>query len=407
MVARLSLLQVVLSLIICACRSDDFYQLRSMQQSEMKQHNESHTPLTLAHIRTWVTGFWLDYKVVAAVILGGLLFVIVTRQFLRVSTTSDVFKLVKSSNALDALTQCSASGLWKLRTSNGNNLDGTGTVIAILDSAVDLQYPTLQGKYIPTVDCIRSPVVFTEHGTLCTVVAIGTGVEKDGVFLPEGVAPQANCIAYRVAENNLCDSKAILDALDDIEKKIKNENIQVDVVSISHDIPDRHDEIREKISKLTKSKVVFVAAAGNSGSYQHQSCFPARLDCVISVGALDRYGRESKFTSQGRIDVFAPGEDISFAEKIHAGSSFVAPAIGGLVLLLKQHAKEIGPPACDHIHRVEILKKIFAEDMVVTSGRGKKIFAPKEFFKQVTSGHHDLNEIVKKHLQALEAMEIN
>ena len=147
------------------------------QQYDMKQHNESHAPLTMAHTRTWVPAFWLDYKVAAAVIaviLEGLVFVILTRQ----PRGKNVFKLVKSSNALSALTQCSASRSWKLRTSKGNNLDGRGTVIAILDSAVDLQYPSLQRKNIPIVDCIRTPVVFTEHGTLCTVVAIGTGVEK-------------------------------------------------------------------------------------------------------------------------------------------------------------------------------------------------------------------------------------
>ena len=387
------------------------YQLRAMQQSEMKQHNESHTPLTLAYILTRVTAFVLKYKVVpAAFILGGLVIAIVTVHGEYASTvkynasqTKDVFELVRSpdSNALNALSQCSASVLWKPRRSIGNNLDGRGTVIAILDSAVHHQYPTLQGKCIPTFDHIHSPVVFTEHGTLCTVVAIGSCAEIDGTFHPEGVAPQANCIVYRVAENDLCDSRAILNALDDIEKKIQHENIPVDVVSISHDIPDRHDEIRKKISKLTKSKVVFVAAAGNSGRYQPRSCFPARLDCVISVGALDRNGYECKFNSLGRIDVFAPGEDISFAGKIYAGTSFATPAIGGLVLLLKQHAKEIGPPACDHIHRVEILKKIFAEDMVVTSDRGgEKVFAPGEFFEQVTSGDRDLNKIVEKHLEA-------
>ena len=385
------------------------YQLRARQQSEMKQHNESHTPLTLADIRTRVTAFVLKYKVVAAAfILGGLVIAIVTVHGKYASTvkynasqTKDVFELVRSpdSTALNALSQCSASVLWKLRT--GNNLDGRGTVIAILDSAVDLQYPTLQGKCISPVDCISWPVKFTEHGTLCTVVAIGSCVEIDEISLPEGVAPEANCIAYRVAENNLCDSRAILNALDDIEKKIKHENIPVDVVSISHDIPDRHNEISEKISKLTESKVVFVAAAGNSGRYQPRLCFPARLDCVISVGALDRNGKKCKFNFPGHIDAFAPGEDISFAQKIHAGTSFATPAIGGLVLLLKQRAKEIGPPACDYIHRVEILKKIFDEDMVVTCDEaGEKVFAPEEFFEQVTSGDRDLNKIVEKHLKA-------
>jgi hypothetical protein len=73
------------------------------------------------------------------------------------------------------------------------------------------------------------------------------------------------------------------------------------------------------------------------------------------------------------------------------------------VLLLKQHAKEIGPPACDHIHRVEILKKIFAEDMVFTSegANRDKILAPGDFLKLIKSDRPRLNEIVAKHLRAL------
>lgn len=74
--------------------------------------------------------------------------------------TKDVFQLIKSSNALDALTTCSASSAWKLRSSACNDLDGTGTVIAILDSGVDCEYPALQGQCISTINCILSPGFF-------------------------------------------------------------------------------------------------------------------------------------------------------------------------------------------------------------------------------------------------------
>ncbi len=371
------------------------YQLRTMQKSQMKQHNEPYIP----DIRSWVL----------ALVLGGIIVVLVWRKLgsdsePKDSEPKDVFKLVKSSNALDALTECSASSKWKLRSSAENNLDGRGTVIAILDSAIDRQYPALQQQAILTIDLISAPVNLTEHGTLCAAVAIGSSVDErhHGISLPEGVAPGAACIVYRVADDRCC-PETILRALEDIEDKIENHGTQIDVVSISYDITERQNEIEEKILRLTERKVVFVAAAGNDGFFQYQSCFPAHLDCVISVGALDRNGRESEFTSRGRIDVSAPGENISLGNKSCSGTSFATPAIGGLVLLLKQHAKEIGPPACDHIHRVEILKKIFAEDMVFTSegANRDKILAPGDFLKLIKSDRPRLNEIVAKHLRAL------
>ena len=45
------------------------------------------------------------------------------------------------------------------------------------------------------------------------------------------------------------------------------------------------------------------------------------------------------------LDAFAPGK--LALPTAPSGSSYAAPAIGGVVLLLKQWAKEIGPPASD------------------------------------------------------------
>ncbi|XP_028393625.1 uncharacterized protein LOC114517969 [Dendronephthya gigantea] len=337
-------------------------------------------------------------------------------------TTTDVPQHVISSNALAALTTStsSASFLWKLRTSLGTDLDGTGTNIAILDSAVDCQYATLLGKQITSIDCFLPTLSnrFDEHGTLCASIAIGSAAQIDETtFIHEGVAPGAACFAYRVTEGNRCFSEAVLKALDDIKMKILHEHIQIDVVSISLDITENQDEIEKKILSLTEKKVVFVAAAGNLGEYAVESCFPARLKSVISVGARDRCGRESKFNSCGHIDVYAIGEDIPLAvttettEKTQtkaktattarAGTSFATPAIAGLVLLLKQLANRIGPPACDHIHNVEILRRIFDEDMRVTSGSGKVLHAPGVFLERVTSRPDELNEIVRRHLRTL------
>ena len=84
------------------------------------------------------------------------------------------------------------------------------------------------------------------------------------------------------------------------------------------------------------------------------------------MGALDRNGRRSKFNACGRIDVYAPGEDIPLpsTQDTFWGTSFAAPAVGGLVSLLKQCAIRVGPPASHHIHQVEILRDIFQRHMV-------------------------------------------
>ena len=75
------------------------------------------------------------------------------------------------------------------------------------------------------------------------------------------------------------------------------------------------------------------------------------------------------------------------------------PAVGGLVLLLKQWAKHVGSPAKDNIHRVEILRKIFSKEMVVKSDSGvADMFDPVGFFMRMKSNPAKLNEIVQKYL---------
>ena len=121
------------------------------------------------------------------------------------------------------------------------------------------------------------------------------------------------------------------------------------MVSISYALTeDFKDELHQKIRALRDVDVVFIAAGGNSGLFQPHAPIPACFeDSVISVGALDAVGAESPMTSDGRIDVFAPGENIT--EQSLSGTSYAAPAIAGLVLLLKQWAKAIGHAASDNI----------------------------------------------------------
>jgi len=207
----------------------------------------------------------------------------------------------------------STSYAWELERLRERGLDGTGTVFAILDTAIDRGHPAfLQKKNIPEIFNFleHHPIASTEHGNVCAAVAVGSSYNTPSTNVPSGVAPGAQLIVYRVAEDGCSCNNAVLRALDDI--KVKTESgIQIDVVSISYDLnEDNEEEIRWKIKELTEKCVVFVAAAGNRGCYQPRASIPACFDSVISVGALDTYGDRSRFNPGGRIDVYAPGEDI-------------------------------------------------------------------------------------------------
>ena len=318
----------------------------------------------------------------------------------------------------------SVSSAWNLKrldslkTLCNINLDGTGTVIVILDTAVHQHYmekkiqvfdglsrlSTVSLNHdtnyspIPVFNCPDDmPVNLIEHGTVCSAIAVGSPP-----LSLRGVAPGATLMVYRVAEGNNFSDKAILEALKDIQYKMKYNLMQVDVISIScecdEDDEDRKRNLKSKIEELTEMGIAFVAAAGNRGSFQAHTSIPARFDNVISVGALDKHGDKARYTSKGKTDVYAPGE-VDLTNGVDCGTSFAAPAVGGVILLLKQWAKHVGSPAKDHIHHVKILRKIFSNDMMVNPDNGgEPIFDPVEFFMNMKDNPTRLNEIVQAYL---------
>lgn len=239
----------------------------------------------------------------------------------------------------------SVSAAWDIQRLDSLLLDGTGTTIAILDTAIDPSYPSFTGKEILVINCLPHILVTSNvHGTICSAVAVGSQCVTPLGVIPRGVAPGAGLIVYRVAEGDCWYNVAILEALDDIYNKVKG-GMQIDVVSMSCDCGENgRQEICSKIEILTEIGITFVAAAGNRGYYQPRASFPASLDSVISVGALDRNGKISTFTAKGRVDVYAPGEDIEFPSDVPGinvkfmGTSYANPAVGSIVLLLKQWA---------------------------------------------------------------------
>ena len=350
--------------------------------------------------------------IVIYVLIG--LHVFVLYYYYKLSYNSRSNRNILSTDEIsEALSQSnfSASYAWKLDRLRNLGINGDGTVIAILDTAVDLNCLALsqKGNNILIIDCLEGKSCASKvHGTICSAVAAGLSYDTPSGVFPGGVAPGAQLIVYRIAEGGYCYNQAILKALRDVKERIES-GCQIDVVSISYDCNESGEqEISRETKALTEKKVVCVAAAGNRGHYQAHAAIPACFDHVISVGALDRYGRPSLFNSEGIIDVYAPGEDIEDISSPFStsgtvfGTSFATPAVSGLVSLLKQYANLIEPHAPEikeNIHDVNILKNIFNKHMVVKSDSGKvNVFDPVEFFRHVTDNPSLFSKIVLEHL---------
>jgi len=135
------------------------------------------------------------------------------------------------------------------------------------------------------------------------------------------VYPQAELYVAKVVgrEGDVANDEAVLQAL---EWSIENE---VDVINISLRLPPT-ERLHETIRRAHKRKILVMAAAGNPPSasvtqnirknlqenppspVSNDMAYPARYPEVVSVGALDRFGRvmsDSIYTV--KVDIFCRG----------------------------------------------------------------------------------------------------
>ena len=395
------------------------------------------SPLSMAEMVIFVCKQFHPYNYSIISLILGIIVLLGVSLFFKSKVSKKFIQSTELSRALSCST-FSVSDAWHLKRLDSIGLNGTGTVVAILDTAIYQNFPSFTGKKILNItinesfpsftgeeilviDCLpHVPAASNEHGTLCSAIAVGSQCDTISGVVPRGVAPDARLIVYRIAEgDNYFPIEATLGALDDIQNRIKS-SIQIDVVSISYhyDVNDHQLKVfQEKIKILTEMGITFVAAAGNRGNYQALACIPARFDSVISVGALNKNGKRSSLTPQVKIDVYAPGDDLKFptTDNIFWGTSYATPAVAGLVLLLKQWANHVGSPAKEIIHCVEILRKIFKQDMFMKSDSidnhidplepnvksdsdgSIRVFDPVEFFMSMKDNPTMLNDIIQKY----------
>ena len=119
--------------------------------------------------------------------------------------------------------------------------------------------------------------------------------------------------------------------------------------------------------------VIVVCAASNEGAIDKAAIwYPARYRETICIGSHDRLGNRSSFSPVGEdMDFLALGEDIIGPNLVDSltqayGTSFAAPAIGGLICLILQAVADKCPGKLKQIHNgdtmKELLKKLTSED---------------------------------------------
>lgn len=237
-----------------------------------------------------------------------------------------------------------------------------GTVIAIVDTGVDLSHPDLKDKLLPGFSALKDKEDDhgqkmggddNGHGTHCAGIAAGIGNNGVGV---SGIALNNKILPVRVlggaGSGNLFSIAKGIEWAGDHGAK---------VVSMSLGGPSSAMDlvVERSVNKALKAGASVVAAMGNSG--KEEKMVPGCLKGVIAVGATDSNDKKASFSTWGdHITVSAPGVQILstmptyevFLTKEYgisnnyaklSGTSMATPAVSGVVGLLRSKFPNLTP----------------------------------------------------------------
>jgi type VII secretion-associated serine protease mycosin len=257
--------------------------------------------------------------------------------------------------------------------------DARTQVIAVVDTGVDTLHPDLTGRTTPGYNAITPGAAPTDdhlysHGTF--VAGVAAANTNNGVGIA-GVAWAGQIMPVKVLNKDGVGTDS--DVVEGITWAVDH---GAKIVNLSLGGPADSPALRQAVQYATSKGALVVAAAGNWGDNTPQ--YPAAYPEVLAVGATDRSGALTDFSSWGDwIDVAAPGFEIVSTIRRAAGyyasgdgTSFSAPIASGVAALvrakyptltpaqvisrLRATARDAGPRGIDPYYGYGVLDAFYA-----------------------------------------------
>jgi subtilisin family serine protease len=248
--------------------------------------------------------------------------------------------------------------------------EGSGVVVAVIDSGVNPDVSDLAGSVItgPDDTGVRTSLKDPNwglHGTWMASMIAGHGHNggADGII---GVAPQAKILSIRVipdkedpgyrAYNNEPEQRIQDELAQGIMTAVKD-HARVISMSIGYSAPS--GTVRAAINYAYQHGTVLVASSGNSGDNDTKHAarssglapvsFPAEYPGVLGVGAVTSTGQPASFSSGNlSVEVAAPGKSVPAQGKNGLyytvdGTSPACALVAGVAALIESKYPAITP----------------------------------------------------------------
>lgn len=209
----------------------------------------------------------------------------------------------------------------------------SSTVIAILDTGVDLTHVELVDKLLKGIDLVNhseTPQDDNGHGTRIAGIAAAESNNAIGI---SGVNWHAKILPVKVLDSIGNGSFSTL-----AQGIIWAVDHGSNIINLSLGGTKSSELLKDAINYAVQNNVMVVASSGNNG--QSTILYPACYDSVLAVGAITGQKTYASFSNYGTgLDVVAPGENIYSINNgggytVGSGTSYSAPMVSGLAAIL-------------------------------------------------------------------------
>ncbi|WP_368661687.1 type VII secretion-associated serine protease mycosin [Streptomyces sp. NA02950] len=198
-----------------------------------------------------------------------------------------------------------AEQMWKVSK-------GKGITVAVIDTGVNASLPELRGQLLKGSDASRRGTDPHQdpdgHGSNMAGLIAGTGA-GGGI---QGLAPQAKILPVKAS---LIDTRteSVGSVIGRAIRYAVDHGARVLNISLaSSGEPEFFAKTQAAVNYALKKGSLVFAGAGNDGSKDNLRLYPASLSGVVGVGAIDKNGKATKFSSANdSVSLVAVGEDIA------------------------------------------------------------------------------------------------